>query len=196
MSAVSAAATSVPGILYLVDLVGYYPGIALNTAVSQNMVQTNPITRSTDGKGLRAFLVTTTASGIGATTLQMSYTNQAGTAGKILPSTVSLTASSIVGHITHSGVAANQHGPFLPLASGDSGIRSVESVTLTTPSASGAAALCLCKVIANIPIVAASVQSERDLINQFPSLPQIDDGACLTWLYFAGAATAASTILP
>ena len=44
-----------------------------------------------------------------------------------------------------------------------------------------------------IPLTTVSVASERDFLNQIPSLPQIKDGACLTWLYFAGAATAAST---
>lgn len=34
---------------------------------------------------------------------------------------------------------------------------------------------------------------ERDLLNQLPSLPKIDDGACLVWLYMSGAATAGST---
>jgi hypothetical protein len=44
-----------------------------------------------------------------------------------------------------------------------------------------------------LPITTASVAGERDLLNQIPSLPQVKDGACLVWLYFAGAATAAST---
>ena len=35
--------------------------------------------------------------------------------------------------------------------------------------------------------------SERDLMYQLPSLPQVQDGAYLGWLYYAGAATAAST---
>ena len=35
--------------------------------------------------------------------------------------------------------------------------------------------------------------TEKDLLNQIPSLPQVKDGACLVWLWGAGAATAAST---
>jgi hypothetical protein len=31
------------------------------------------------------------------------------------------------------------------------------------------------------------------MLNQLPSLPRVMDGACLTWLYFAGAATAANS---
>jgi hypothetical protein len=30
---------------------------------------------------------------------------------------------------------------------------------------------------------------ERDLRNQLPSLPKIEDGACLAWMMFATAAT-------
>jgi hypothetical protein len=33
------------------------------------------------------------------------------------------------------------------------------------------------------------VAAERDLVNQLPSLPRVFDGACLTWLMYAGAAT-------
>ena len=42
-----------------------------------------------------------------------------------------------------------------------------------------------------IPITTASVYAERDLLNQLPSLPKIEDGACLTWLLFTGGALAA-----
>jgi hypothetical protein len=54
-------------------------------------------------------------------------------------------------------------------------------------------ALCLAKPLLTLPLTTVSVAAERDLMNQLPSLPQVKDGACLVWLYFAGAATAAST---
>jgi hypothetical protein len=44
-----------------------------------------------------------------------------------------------------------------------------------------------------LPLTTAGVAAERDLVNQLPSMPRIMDGACLVWLYFAGANTAAST---
>lgn len=61
------------------------------------------------------------------------------------------------------------------------------------PGEAGTAALVLAKPLLTIPLTTAAVASERDFLNQLPSLPEIKDGACLTWLYFAGAATAAST---
>ena len=192
VSAISAVATAVPSQLMLVDMQGYYPGINMNVATVQNMVGT-PTLRYTNGVGVRAALVVVTTTGATAHNLSMTYTNQAGTGSRTLPVTVSCTASAITPHITHSGTAANNYGPFLPLASGDTGIQSVQSVQLSAASLAGTAALVLYKPLLTIPLVAASVATERDLLNQIPSLPQIKDGACLTWLYFAGAATAAST---
>jgi hypothetical protein len=43
------------------------------------------------------------------------------------------------------------------------------------------------------PLRRAGVWTERDLVNQLPSMPQIQDGACLQWLLFGtGATTTAS----
>ncbi len=192
---VNAMATTpglVPGVLMLVDMQGYYPGINMNVATSQTLVGT-PTLRYTNGVGVRAFLVNTVASGATAHNLSYSYTNSAGTSGRTNPVTVSCTASAIVSHINHSGTAANNYGPFLPLASGDSGMRSVQSVQLSAASGAGTAALVFARTIAIMPITTAGVAVERDFVNQFPSLPRIIDGACLTWIYFAGAATAANT---
>lgn len=192
-AAVTAVATGVPGVLMLVDMCLYYPGIAMNSGSAQTLNNTNTLTRYTTGAGLRAGLVIVTTAGATAHNVAISYTNQAGTAGRSLPVTVACTASAIAPHITHSGTAANNYGPFLPLASGDTGVRSVQSLTLSASSTAGTAALVLYKPLFTLPITTAGVAAERDLMNQLPSLPQVQDGACLTWLYFAGAATAAST---
>jgi hypothetical protein len=195
MGAVSAVATAVPGTLMLVDMCLYYPGINMNVATAQTLVNTNTLTRYTNGEGLRPYLVVTATTGATAHNVAMSYTNQAGTAGRTLPVTVACTASAIVPHITHSGVAANNYGPFLPLASGDQGVRSVQTVTISAASGSGTASLVLAKPLATIPITTAGVYAERDMLNQLPSLPVVQDGACLIWLFFPGAATAASTTI-
>lgn len=190
--ALTAVATGVPGQLMLVDMCGYYPGISMNSASAQTLTGT-PSLRYTNGVGVRAGLIITTASGATAHNVALSYTDQDGNTGNTLPVTVACTASAIAGHLTHSGTAANNYGPFLPLANGDTGIRSVQTITMSAASGAGVAALALYKPLMTIPLVAASIASERDFLNQLPSLPQIKDGACLTWLYFAGAATAAST---
>lgn len=191
-SAITAVATGVPSQLMLIDMQGYFPGINMNVATAQNFVGT-PTLRYANGEGIRAFLTVVTTTGATAHNIAISYTNTAGTAGRTLPVTVSGTASAITPHITHSGTAGNNYGPFLPLANGDTGIQSVQSLTLSAASGAGTAALVLAKPLLTIPLTTASVASERDFLNQIPSLPQIQDGACLTWVYFAGAAAAANS---
>ena len=193
MAAWGTAATSVPSTLMLVDVQGYYPGINMNSNTSQTLLGT-PSLRYTNGVGLRAFLAVRATTGATAHNLSMSYTNQAGTSGRTLPVTVACTASAIVPHITHSGTAANNYGPFLPLAQGDTGIQSVQSVQLSAASGTAStSALVIVKPLAQITIGVAALMTEKDLLNQIPSMPQIKDGACLGWLLGAGAATAAST---
>lgn len=192
VAAVTGIATGVPGVLMLVDMQGYYPGINMNVATSQALLG-SPTLRYANGAGVRAFLVSTVASGATAHNLSMSYTDQDNNSGNSMPVTVACTASAIAGHISHTGSAANNYGPFLPLASGDSGIRSVQSVQLSAASGAGTAALVLARPLLTLPITTVGIASERDLLNQLPSLPRVYDDACLTWIYFAGAATAAST---
>lgn len=187
----TAVATGVPGVMMLVDLQGYWPGISNNTTSAQTLTGT-PSPRYANGAGCRLFQVQTAAAGATAQNIALSYTDQDGNTGNTLPVTVAMTASAIVGHISHSGVAANNYGPFLPLASGDSGVQNVATVTMSAAN-TGTFALCLARPLLQIPITTAAVLAERDLVNQLPSMPRIYDGACIVPLFFAGAAVAASS---
>lgn len=157
--------------------------------------------RYADGAGLRVYVVLTVQSGNSTNTpvLTMTYYNQSG-AEKTLGATINFTAGGTnipqVGKILHSGVAANNYGFFLPLAAGDTGIRGIKEMTLTTAYATATTltiAAVIVKPICTIPIVAASVAAERNLMTQLPSLPRIYDHACLNFLQFAGGATALNT---
>ena len=83
----------------------------------------------------------------------------------------------------------------VPLQAGDSGIRSVQSINLSVSYVSGVLNLVLCKPLLTLPITTLGVTAERDLVNQFASMPRIYDGACLAWLMLAGAATPVGTPL-
>ena len=190
VSALTAVATGVPAQLMLVDLQGYWPGITNNSATAQTLTGT-PSLRYANGAGCRLFWVQTATAGATAQNIALSYSNTT-TAGRALPVTVAMTASAIAPHISHSGTAANNYGPFLPLASGDTGVSAVASVTFSAAN-TGTGALCLARPLLTLPLTTASVAAERDLLNQLPSLPRVMDGACLTWLYFAGAATGAAS---
>jgi hypothetical protein len=182
-----------PGQLMLVDLQGYWPGISTNSTSQQNLSGT-PTFRYTNGSGCRMFFVQTVAAGARAFNLSsLSYTNQDSQSGKTMPVSVALAPSAIIGHISHSGTAGANYGPFLPLADGDTGVQNVESITFSTASGAGTGALCIGRPLLTLPLISQGVASERDLLNQLPSLPRVYDGACLTWLFFAGAATAAAS---
>jgi hypothetical protein len=195
-SLVSAVATAVPAVVMFVDMVGYWPGIDMNVLTSQALTGTPSLTRYPNGAGLRMFLEARATIGATAHNLSYSYTNQAAASGRVNPVTVSCTASAIAPHIVHSGSAANNYGPFLPMASGDTGIQNVASVQLSAASGSAStAALVLCRPLFTIPISIAGLATEKDLLNQFPSLPRIPDGACIVPLIFTGAALAGSTAI-
>jgi hypothetical protein len=196
-SAFSAAATSVPCTLMLIDRLGFYPITTTTTTGDQALDNTVvfPTGRHTNGKGLRAYVVTssgaaTTAMGAGTPNLRMTYTNQDGTAGKITPNVLpaGLTANP-KGAIPYSGTGAGKYGPFMPLAAGDSGIRSVEQFNLSATYTSGNLNLVICRPLLTLPLTTIGVAAERDLLNQIPSLPRVYDGANLSWLMYAGVNT-------
>jgi hypothetical protein len=109
------------------------------------------------------------------------------------------TADAYATRVIHSGNATGRYGPFLPLQGGDTGIKSIESFTWsggTAYTGSGVIALVIARPLLDIHIPATGVFSERDLVNQLPSLPQVQDGACLAWMLFGtGATTTASPVM-
>lgn len=187
-SAVSAAAAAVPGVLMLVDLQGYWPG--LTNVTSPQTLSGTPTLRYPNGEGLKLYPVVTTVTGAGTPTLSLSYTNQAGTPDRNLSHALLMGGSVPVHTIYHYAPSSTVFGasPFLPLAGGDTGVQNVTSVTMSAATA-GAFALCLAKPLITIPIVQVSSIVERDFVTQLTSVPRIYNGACLTWLYYSGAAT-------
>lgn len=188
-----------PGTLLLVDVLLYYPGIVSTSASVQNMVNGSALTRYTNGNGNRCYMVHTVASGANTPTVAMSYTRQTtgGTdTGRALGATTAFVASVGIGRFPHSGTAANNRGPFLPLQSGDTGIKSIESVTITTPHATtGTMAAVICQPLVEIPLTTANVPVVMDFLTAVPSLPQIQDGACLNLLYQPSGAAANGSII-
>ena len=189
-AAQTAAATTAPCVLMLVDLLGFYPITSVTTTGAQTLNNSVTLPRYTNGAGVQAFLTPSTVMGAATPTLSIGYTNSAGTAGKATPATLPIgNTAAAVTSIVYSGTGNGKFGPFMPLAAGDAGIRSVQSVTLSASYVSGVLNLVLCKPLMTLPITTLGVTAERDLVNQFASMPKIHDGACLAWVMLAGAAT-------
>jgi hypothetical protein len=66
-------------------------------------------------------------------------------------------------------------------------------MSLSASYVSGAWACVFARPLLTLPMTTIGVASERDLINQLPSLPRVYDGACLSWLIYAGANTPVSS---
>ena len=189
-AAQTAAATTAPCVLMLVDLLGFYPVTSVTTTGAQTLNNTVTLPRYTNGAGVQAFITPSTVMGAATPSLSIGYTNSAGTASRATPATLPIgNTAAAVTSIVYSGTGAGKFGPFMPLAAGDAGIRSVQTVTISTSYVSGVLNLVLCKPLLTLPITTLGVTAERDLVNQFASMPKVYDGACLAWLMLAGAAT-------
>lgn len=196
VSGYSAAATSNPAVLMLVDQVAMFTVSSVTTTTAQSFTGTQTLPRYTDGAGLQAYIVPSVVMGAGTPTIRLNYTNAAGTAGRLTPASPVLptaNATSPVGSIIYSGTGAGKYGPFMPLAAGDTGIQSIQSITLSATMTSGCLVVVLCRPIFTLPLTTVGIASERDLVNQLPSMPRIYDGANLQWLMYAGAATPVNT---
>jgi hypothetical protein len=195
-SAFSAAATTMPAVAMLVDLLAYYRLTSVTTTSAQNTTGSATssvvLPRYSSGAGVQAFFVNSNATPLGAATpnLSIGYTNAAGTASRATPTVlpVGKTAASN-SLILYSGTAAGKYGPFVPLQAGDTGIRSIQTIQNSTSYVSGEYSVVMCKPLLTLPMTTIGVAAERDLMNQVPSLPKVYDGACLTWLIYSGANT-------
>lgn len=196
VSAYSGAATSAPAVLMLVDQVAMFTVSSVTTTGAQSFTGTQTLPRYATGAGLQAYIVPSVVMGAGTPTIRLNYTNAAGVSGRLTPASPSLPVSnnaSPVGSIIYSGTGAGKYGPFLPLAAGDTGISSIQSISLSATMTSGSLVVILAKPIFTLPLTTVGVASERDLVNQLPSMPRIFDGANLQWLMYAGAATPINT---
>ena len=195
-SAFTAAATSCPCILMLVDMLGFYPITTCTITTVQTLNNTITLPRYATGAGVQAFVTPSTVMGAGTPNISMTYTNSAGVASRTTPATlpIGMTAAAVTS-IVYSGTGTGKYGPFMPLAAGDAGVRSVQSFQLSATYTSGALNLVLCKPLLTLPLTTLGVAAERDLVNQLPSLPRVYDGACLSWLMYAGAATPVNSAL-
>ena len=173
--------------------------VAFTDAGSGTHTMTIQMPRYANGVGCQAAFVVQTAPTAGGPNLSASaYTNSAGTGSRAFSGspTMGAAADAYAGRILHSGNAAGRFGPFLPLASGDTGIARVDSFTFsggTAYTGSGVLALYIMRPLLDISVPVSGMWSERDLVNQLPSLPQVQDGACLTWLLFGTGATTANS---
>jgi hypothetical protein len=184
--------------LMVIDRVGYYPIPNPHPTVAQALTNTSGPDRyvSAGEPGLRAFIVNAGAGGATVGNLSaLSYTDQDGNAGAAMPTTPTVgpnPASSAAPSTTTAArfqFAVGGLGPFLPLAAGDVGMRSVQSITFSA-AINQLAALVLCRPLISIPLSGANAPTERELVMMLAGLQRVYDSACLSLLAYAHTATA------
>ncbi|RTL09112.1 MAG: hypothetical protein EKK62_04015 [Acidimicrobiia bacterium] len=176
-----ASATPLPMPVILCDALLYYPTIEDGTTDPQVMDNSLALPRYADGAGVQMMAVTI-ASRTGGQSFSVSYTNSNGVSGRTTPAVVQ-NAVGAPGTITTSAraTAGTSGGPFLPLQDGDSGVRSVESVTMNGAD-TGFFAIVLVKPIAQALIRGNDAPYEKDLLLLGPELERVQDDAFLTLL--------------
>lgn len=169
----------------LVDRLVHSGGLSGTTTGAQTTnLPTAALTRYTSGEGVFAALEIYTTIGTTATTATVSYTNQAGTAGQTSPAFV------------FGGTGNRTAGTMIiiPLADGDTGVRSVESVTLAaSTTTAGNFGVTLFKILDWVPGNNAGFDRPVGLVDAFTGggglCPVVEDNACLQLCAFSGATT-------
>ena len=172
------------GMLLLCDRLWHNGGYTITSNAAQN--STTPtwpardIAGSTNGDGVYLGLEISAAAGAAAPTITIGYTNQAGTASRTA---------------TNSFATANSPaaGSFFPigLQAGDTGVRSVQSLTLSVSWVSGTMNLVAYRVLAAIPLLAQIPNDLDPITSRFPRLYN----GVVPFLIFVPNTTTASNIM-
>ena len=174
---------TVAGVFLLYDRL-FHIGILSGAATTDQTIQGSPLTpaltRNTGGAGNFAFYEIYSIIGTTSTTLTMTYTNQAGTSGKT--STINIGAT---------GFREVTRAQRIPLAAGDSGLRGVEKISLAaSTTTAGNFGIVIAQPIAWLPVGSAGTMGWRDYTTGLPSIPTIDQNACLSLLFIPSVSTA------
>jgi hypothetical protein len=183
----SSTTNCAPAMFELCDYLMFYPLIDCDSTDLQELDNVATLPRYSDGEGVKLMIVCTTPQSAVAT-ITINYTNSQG---------VAKTATRIfdaqnVGSIQARGQSGGSQGsPFVALAEGDTGIRSIESVQLSA-GAGGFVALVLVRPLVPVTLREQNTFTEIDYLFMRPCLRQVYDGAYLNFIYkgsVAGAVT-------
>jgi hypothetical protein len=185
--------------LVLCDYLLYYPFIDTDAiGEEQLMDNTVPLPRYTSGRVIA--VAQSAASTIGQFTF--TYTNQDGVAGRVSQNEFTFAVAGGGQVVSADGVGAS-YNPYLPLQLGDTGVRSIESVTFTA-AGGGLMALVIVKPLFNGYVtqecrtttgVAYGAADEFMSLIHAAGAPQIKDGAVLNFFAEGTAGSLASSML-
>ena len=180
LMALTPTAAAAPLACKLLDYIGFYGFVDESVLAEQFMDNTTPVPRYADGAGVQLMPVVV-AGQTGGQTFTVKYTNQDGVEDRVTR-TATMSTQIVNGTILHS-MQANasyvNNGPFLTLQNGDTGVRSVQSVTIGGIGDVGLFALVLVKPLASFSLYGIDAPTEVDYLTDMASLPEIKDDAYL-----------------
>ena len=193
LSAATTSTTLIPAYLLLADYLLHYPLIDGDSLDQQDMDNAQTLPRYATGEGVQCALVCTTPMSVNAG-VTVTYTNSKGTTGQT--TTFNVIASSVAGGVvsaSNTSAVVGSVSPFIPLANGDFGIRSIQSVTFLA-GAGGFVAAVLMRPLVGLNLYEAATMSEVNLWNHHAKLPRVYDGAYLHFLYLTAQSGTPATL--
>lgn len=194
ITALTTVATPISGLL--LDYLGFYGFVDESVTDEQPMDNTTGLTRYVDGRGVRLMPVVV-AGHTGGQPFTVKYVNQDGVPDRVTQ-TATMGTQVTNGTILHSQGAGGPYvnnGPFLTLQAGDTGVRSVQSVTIGGIGDVGLFALVLVKPLATFSLFGNDSATEVDYLVDTPTLPEIQNNAYLNLVVLPNGQLAGSTLL-
>lgn len=178
--AMTQTSTAAPLQIRICDYLLYYPFVDMSVVEEQPLTTNISLPRYPNGDGVQVMAVEV-ASQVGGSTFYITYTNQNGISGKI-SSVVTCNTQVVNGTIVTSAPnTLGTSGIFIPLAQGDTGVRSIQSITFLTGDV-GLISLVLVKPIASASIYDTTAPVEIDYLIDNGICPIIKDDAYLNMI--------------
>lgn len=178
------ASATVAGQLLLCDRIWHNSGFTITSTGAQTVdsvaFPARDANGSTNGSGVLLGIEVSAATGAGTPTITIGYTNSDNTASRTAANIISTVASSAIGAFYPIGLQA-----------GDSGVRSVQNLTLSTTWTSGTIHLVAYRVLARLDLPAAQVANAIDAVTG--GFPKAWNGT-VPFLIFIPSTTTASVL--
>ena len=181
MMVMTPTSTAINSRLMLLDYLLYYPFIDEATTDEQTLDNTVTLPRFTDGKGVQVLAVVV-AGQAGGQPFSIRYTNSDGVADRVSPSVVMNTQAMNGTLLNTAPATVGCSGPFIPLQAGDTGVRSIEGVTIGGIGDVGLFTLVLVKPICDSMLNEITAPTEIEYFKDFGKLPKIENDAYLNWI--------------
>lgn len=153
----SGVSSAQAGMLLLCDRLWHNSGFTITSTGAQTVNSAawpaRDMNGSTNGVGVILGVEISSATGSGTPTITVSYTNDANTSGKTATNSVATVATSAAGTFYPIGLAA-----------GDTGVRSVQTLTLSATWTSGTMHLVAYRVLATLELPAAGLPNAVDAL--------------------------------